>query len=98
MPRKVYRPWKWEINLHTYHRQEANKIVRRSIKLALGEGIKRIEFIPGQGIHSPNHIPVLKLMVEEILEESGYHWYVDPNNPGKVIVNLTQLKTSRIYR
>lgn len=76
------------IDLHGQYTNEAEDILEQRIRYAQQTGQTHLHVIVGKGIHSANHVQVLKPRVEQLCRELGLQYSVEPNE-GRIYLNLT---------
>ncbi|AET37959.1 Smr domain-containing protein Ecym_2210 [Eremothecium cymbalariae DBVPG len=77
-----------EIDLHGLYVKEAQWILQRRIASAVQNGESDLKVIVGKGLHSANGVAKIKPAVEELCDEAHLNSFIDPKNPGVMIVEL----------
>ncbi|EGD78096.1 hypothetical protein PTSG_08975 [Salpingoeca rosetta] len=85
----------FELDLHELSLGMAQLMVLHFLKQAAAASQRRVTIITGKGLNSPNNVPVLRPMVERMLEERGIEYYKNPRNTGKLVVFLQPRKQRR---
>lgn len=78
-----------EIDLHGLYVKEAIDILTIRIQAAKQRGESHLDVIVGKGLHSANHVAKIKPAVEELCQQHGLRYSVDPHNAGVLVVDLT---------
>jgi len=76
------------IDLHGQFVEEAEDILEERIRYAQSHGQNHLHVIVGKGNHSVNHVQKIKPRVEQVCQELGLQYHVEPNE-GRIYVNLT---------
>lgn len=76
------------IDLHGQFVEEAEDILEERIRYAQSHGQTHLHVIVGKGNHSVNHVQKIKPRVEQVCQELGLQYHVEPNE-GRIFVDLT---------
>ncbi|KIV83931.1 hypothetical protein PV11_05913 [Exophiala sideris] len=76
------------IDLHGQFVEEAEDILEERIRYAQSHGQNHLHVIVGKGNHSVNHVQKIKPRVEQVCQELGLQYHVEPNE-GRIYVDLT---------
>lgn len=76
------------IDLHGQFVEEAEDILEERIKYAKSTGQTHLHVIVGKGNHSSDHIQKIKPRVEQICQQEGLQYNMEPNE-GRIYINLT---------
>lgn len=77
-----------DIDLHGLYVREAEYILKQRIINGIYRKQASLDCIVGKGLHSQNRIAKLKPAVEQMCQEAGLRWEVDPKNQGIVMIYL----------
>jgi hypothetical protein len=76
------------IDLHGQFVEEAEDILEERIRYAKSTGQTHLHVIVGKGNHSLDHIQKIKPRVEQICQQEGLQYNMEPNE-GRIYINLT---------
>ena len=76
------------IDLHGQFAEEAEDILNERIRYAKSTGQTHLHVIVGKGNHSSDHIQKIKPRVEQICQQEGLQYNMEPNE-GRIYINLT---------
>jgi len=76
------------IDLHGQFVEEAENILEERIRYAKSTGQTHLHVIVGKGNHSAAHLQKIKPRVEQICQQEGLQYHIEPNE-GRIYINLT---------
>ncbi|KAI0276595.1 hypothetical protein BGY98DRAFT_919242 [Russula aff. rugulosa BPL654] len=74
------------IDLHGLYVEEALEYANKEFQSALLRNNKVVRFIVGKGLHAKNGKAKIRPALEKICNERGLTHYLDPRNPGVLVV------------